>query len=79
MVRDLIERAIALRGSQAKLADACGVAQQSIWQAKEAGRCSADLAVAIHRATEGEVPAYALRPDLFPADYRPPVQETAAQ
>jgi len=64
MVRPHIETAIALLGTQAKLADACGVTQASIWQAKEAGRVSAELALLIERATAGEVTARQLRPDL---------------
>lgn len=64
MVRELIETAISLLGSQAKLADACGVKQSSIWQAKEAERCSAELAMAIEKATDGRVTAIELRPDL---------------
>ena len=64
MVRAHIETAIALLGSQAKLADACGVTQASIWQAKKAGRVSAELALLIERATGGEVTARQLRPDL---------------
>ena len=43
--RQRIRTAIALLGSQAKLADACGVTQASVWQAKEAGRVSAELAL----------------------------------
>lgn len=62
--RELIEAAISQAGSQAKLAEACGVKQQSIWQAKETGRCSAELAMAIEVATEGRVRARDLRPDL---------------
>ena len=64
MIRAHIETAIALLGSQAKLADACGVTQASVWQAKEAGRVSAELALLIERATGGEVTARQLRPDL---------------
>lgn len=64
MIRELIEKAIAILGSQAKLAEACGVKQPSIWQAKETERCSAELAMAIERATEGQVTALSLRPDL---------------
>jgi DNA-binding transcriptional regulator YdaS (Cro superfamily) len=64
MIRALLETAIGLLGSQAKLADACGVTQASIWQAKEAGRVSAELALMIERATAGEVAARRLRPDL---------------
>lgn len=63
--RELIERAIGLCGTQAKLAAAVGVKQQSIWQAKQAGRVSAELALGIHRATDGRISAAALRPDLW--------------
>lgn len=64
MSRELIEQAIDLLGSQTRLADACGVKQASIWQAKESGRCSAELAMAIERATSGAITAHSLRPDL---------------
>jgi len=63
--RALIERAIALTGSEQKLAAACGVTQPAIWKAKTLGRPSARLALAIHRVTGGDVPASALRPDLW--------------
>lgn len=80
MSKELIEQAISLAGSQSKLAEACGVRQQSIWQAKETGRCSAELALQIERATGGRVTAPALRPDL-PWPYEPgqaaAVQEAA--
>lgn len=64
MIRELLEIAIVDQGSQSKLAEACGVKQQSIWQAKKTGRCSAQLAMAIERATGGKVTAAQLRPDL---------------
>lgn len=64
MTRELMETAISQLGSQAKLAEACGVKQQSIWQAKETGRCSAELALQIEQATAGKVTAVELRPDL---------------
>jgi DNA-binding transcriptional regulator YdaS (Cro superfamily) len=64
MVQELIEKAIGILGSQAKLAEACGVKQPSIWQAKDTGRCSAELAMAIEKATDGQVTAHELRPDL---------------
>lgn len=62
--RGLIEQAIQQFGSQEKLAKACGVKQASIWQAKEAGRASAELSMAIEQATGGKVLARELRPDL---------------
>lgn len=64
MIKQLLETAIEHCGSQAKLADACGLKQSSIWQAKETGRCSARLAMAVERATAGKVTARQLRPDL---------------
>lgn len=64
MTRELIQAAITQLGSQAKLAEACGVKQQSIWQAKDSGRVSAELALLIESATGGTVTAQNLRPDL---------------
>lgn len=64
MIRELLDKAIVHQGSQGKLAEACGVKQQSIWQARKTGRCSAQLAMAIEKATAGEVTAAQLRPDL---------------
>lgn len=60
-----ISRAILIAGSEAKLGRAAGVSQNAIWQAKRRGRVSAELAVAIERATAGLVSRAELRPDLF--------------
>jgi DNA-binding transcriptional regulator YdaS (Cro superfamily) len=65
LVSAAIVCAIALKGSEQKLAAACGVTQPAIWKAKTRGRLSPRLALAIHRATGGAVPASALRPDLW--------------
>lgn len=79
MIRELIEKAIG-EGSQAELAKACGVTQQSIWQAKETNRCSAELAMAIEKATNGLVTAKELRPDLpWPAIESAPAETETAQ
>lgn len=72
-IRALIEKAIGIAGSQAKLAEQCGVKQASIWQAKDAGRISAELAIGIHNATDGVVSCRDLRPDL-PWDAVSPAQ-----
>jgi DNA-binding transcriptional regulator YdaS (Cro superfamily) len=64
LVGKAVACAITLTGSQQKLAAACGVSQPSISKAKRQGRVSAELALAIHRATAGTVPACLLRPDL---------------
>lgn len=66
-IRELIEKAAAhFGGTDTGLAKACGCTQNAIWQAKVRGSVSAELAAAIHRATEGDVPANELRPDLWP-------------
>jgi DNA-binding transcriptional regulator YdaS (Cro superfamily) len=65
VVRAALARAIALTGSQAKLAAACGVSQAAISRVNLRGRVSARLALGIHRATGGAVPGSLLRPDLW--------------
>lgn len=65
--RPLIQAAITILGSEAKLALACGVTQGAIWKAKTAGRVSGEMAVKIERATKGSVPRHRLRPDLWDA------------
>lgn len=76
--RPLIQAAITILGSEAKLGVACGVSQGAIWKAKRAGRVSGELAVAIEKATKGSVPRWRLRPDLWdrPADV--PAEASAA-
>lgn len=61
--------AIEIVGSQAKLADAVGVRQQTISKLLlgQRNKVSAEIAVGIHDATEGKVPKWRLRPDLFEA------------
>ncbi len=61
-----IERAITLAGgSEAKLADKIGFSQPAVHKAKKTGRAGPRLALAIHRFSNGEVPASELRPDLW--------------
>jgi len=69
----LIRTAIEMHGSEEKLARACGVTQAAISKAK--GRqVSPNLATRIHRATNGKVPRWELRPDQFnPGDEPPPL------
>lgn len=63
-VRAHLEDAIRKAGSQGKLAARCGVSQQSIWKAKEIGRCSFELANRIELALQGYVKARDLCPDF---------------
>lgn len=63
---NLIERAIKLAGgSEAKLANETGLSQPLINKARRTGRAGPKLALAIHEFTKGEIPASALRPDLW--------------
>lgn len=62
----LIARAIEALGTQKKLADAAGVEQQTISKLLNGQRrITAEMAVAIERATAGQVPRQELRPDIF--------------
>lgn len=75
--KELVEQAVALLGSQHKLAAACGVGQQAI-SAIVRGRTksiSADMAVRIDRATEGRIPKHKLSPAVF--DPPPQTEGTA--
>jgi DNA-binding transcriptional regulator YdaS (Cro superfamily) len=63
-------RAIEMAGSEAKLAGLIKQAgfsysQVAINRAKRLGRVSAEMALAVHRALEGRVPASEIRPDLW--------------
>jgi DNA-binding transcriptional regulator YdaS (Cro superfamily) len=64
--RPIIERAIDIVGSQQKLAEAIGLSQQGVsYLLKQAPRVTAEVAVAIERATNGEIRREMLRPDIF--------------
>lgn len=64
----LIAKAIECRGSQEALAAATGVEQQTISRLLNRQRgITAEMAVAIDRATNGVVAKHDLRPDLFDA------------
>ena len=71
-VTTLIEQAIAMYGTEAKLAAAVGCSQPAINIAKRRGGVGAEMAIAIHRATDGRVAKWKLRPDLWtPSDSTP--------
>ncbi len=69
----IIKAAIEIVGSQAKLADAIGVRQQTVSRLflGKREKISGEIAVGIHQATDGRVPKWKIRPDLF----EPPVVE----
>lgn len=60
-----IKAAVKLHKSQAKLAAAMGCTQQQISYLLKAKTISAEMAIAIDRATDGKVSRHALRPDIF--------------
>jgi DNA-binding transcriptional regulator YdaS (Cro superfamily) len=78
VVSQAVARAIALKGSQQKLAVLCDVSQAEISRVKRRGRLSAQLAIAIHRATGGDVPGSLLRPDLWRRAQDVPVEVATA-
>jgi len=64
--REHIRRAVGIAGSQQKLAVRAGFSQQHIsYLLNSADQISAESAVAIDRATGGQVSRAQLRPDLF--------------
>jgi len=75
--RNLIARAVKLKGSQQKLAEAAGCTQQQIsYLLNDASGISAEMALKMERATGGAVSRHELRPDIYgPA---PHPQEGAA-
>jgi DNA-binding transcriptional regulator YdaS (Cro superfamily) len=64
-VKSLIEEAVAEFGSEAKLAEAAGVTQPTINEAKKTGRVGPRLAVGLEKATSGKIPRWVSRPDLW--------------
>lgn len=65
MTQECFKRAIEIAGSEHRLAKAIGYSQHAVWCARQKGRPSAEMALAIHKFTKGEVPKEALRPDIF--------------
>lgn len=64
-----VRRAIEVKGSQQKLADAAGCSQQQIsFLLNDAENISAEMAIKIDLATDGEVRRSDMRPDLFPRE-----------
>lgn len=61
-----LARAIAIVGSQVKLADRIGKKQGHVWDwLYKTGKPAPECCIAIEEATNGVVTRYALRPDVF--------------
>lgn len=63
--KQALRRAAAKFATQQEFADALGVSRQRVNQLLKQSRVSAEIAVAIERATGGAVMRAELRPDLF--------------
>ena len=57
------------------IASACGVHLASIYRAVSGGPCGSKLATLIHYATNGAIPCWSLRPDLWTEGQIPPVPD----
>lgn len=73
-IRSLIQEAVDSYGTEAKLAEAAGVSQPTINEAKKTGRVGPRLAIGLEKATKGGIPRWLSRPDLW----EQPNHETAA-
>lgn len=60
-----LNRAVAIYGSQSRLAEAIGYSQHAVWHALKRQRVSPEMALAIHSATRGKIRKEQLRPDIF--------------
>jgi DNA-binding transcriptional regulator YdaS (Cro superfamily) len=72
-----IERAIERAGSEHKLAEITGFSQPAINKAKSSEEPNEKLALRIHHWSEGEIPAWETRPDLWTKDSVLPEREKA--
>lgn len=70
----LVRTAIERFGSEQKAAEAFGVSQPVVNEAKRKGKVGPKLAMGIDRATKGEISKSDLRPDLWPRDKAAPAQ-----
>lgn len=79
--KELLKKAIGKLGSQNRLAEAMGCSQAKIsWLLLTAKDLSAEDALLIDRATDGEVSASELRPDIWPTrKHVPALHQVAAQ
>jgi len=71
-VREALDKAIEVVGSEKALGEACRVTQAAISMAKFRGNVSAKLAIAIESATNGAVHRSRMRPDLWDEGASPP-------
>lgn len=68
---EALDRAVELAGSEKKLGQKVGATQNAIWQARQRGRVTAEMAMKIEQALAGAVQARELCPDLPWPEYAP--------
>lgn len=68
---EALERASELAGSDTELGRKIGSSQNAIWQARQRGSVTPEMAMKIERALDGAVLARDLRPDLPWPEYAP--------
>lgn len=70
--REALQKALQYCGNnQAELARRCGVKQPHVWKWVKAGRVPTERVPSVVKATQGQVKAHELRPDL-PEIFPPP-------
>ena len=74
----VIEKAIKLAGSEAKLGRGIGFSQVAINKAKRKGHASAEMALAIDHFLGGAVSASEMRPDLWASPAHVPSRQGEA-
>ena len=77
---DALDAAIAVCGSQSKLAERIGLKTQGAvhhWRKRNNGKVPAEQVLKIEAATSGKVTRYQLRPDLYPLTEPVRVREEA--
>jgi DNA-binding transcriptional regulator YdaS (Cro superfamily) len=60
-----IEKAVEIAGGQVQLAKACKVSQPAVFKWLRGGRITAENAIKVETATDGQVTRQDLRPDIF--------------
>jgi len=65
-LREYVQQAVEMAGSQRALADGLGISQQGVsYLLNGAVRCSAEMALRMERATKGKITRHDLRADIF--------------
>lgn len=73
-VRELLKEAAGcFDGNENALAEACGRSQHALWKARQRGSVTPELAIDIHRATQGKVPGNKFCPHIWTAPEHVPL------